>query len=138
MSDLELAGYLFRAHGPEEVWTAAYRYGRHDAAIALNITPGNPSYLVATGNTSAVTADTIGHGLLSLRHANAVVAGWEWCSQHGRPRYDGLDNCTRLHPGYDCARHDVRHSGDDLGELCRAWDEANASGPWWRRLFRRQ
>lgn len=37
-------------------------------------------------------------GLGRSRRAVAAAAGWPWCDEHQRPRWDGTDPCNRLHP----------------------------------------
>lgn len=37
-------------------------------------------------------------GLAKSRHAVAMAAGWPWCDEHKRPRWDGSDPCNHLHP----------------------------------------
>lgn len=37
-------------------------------------------------------------GLDRSRRAVAAAAGWPWCDEHQRPRWDGADPCDHLHP----------------------------------------
>lgn len=37
-------------------------------------------------------------GLDRSRRAVALAAGWPWCDEHRRARWDGADPCNHLHP----------------------------------------
>lgn len=39
-------------------------------------------------------------GLAAVRYAVAVTAGWDWCDDHNRIRWNGAGSChtLRLHP----------------------------------------
>lgn len=37
------------------------------------------------------------NGLSKVRKAVADAAGWDWCAEHERPRFDGEDPCNHLH-----------------------------------------
>ena len=50
------------------------------------------------------------------------AAGWEWCPEHGRPKYNGMSPCFRLHQvqnPHDGHSHDCPFGDDDThGDVC--------------------
>ncbi len=49
------------------------------------------------------------------------AAGWPYCSDHDRPRYDGSNPCARLHDAPE-VKHDQACSWPDDDCICGAFE----------------
>lgn len=55
------------------------------------------------------------------------AAGWLYCADHDRPRYDGSRPCDALHRVSDEGKHDQACSWPNDDCICGAFDRTKAS-----------